>query len=540
MKVLYIICLVMSWFTIPAQGADTKDMMNTPIDTLVKKGRDYAEILNKPDSALMCFSIVTNRYDANMSREDKTNVIAAFNGKWFVYQFLYFDYTKAYENLKQAQALYNDLGISKARLWLNHGCMYQSVSEPASEQGLAEKAMTYYTKAFDEAVDDKDLSIMWVSMANMTEVAYSLGRLPEIKSRIETLKSMTENSDKKQYADYVLMLYDGLSAYNNKDYANAVDTFKKLITFNKEGKSESRFAWLALDNLAKSYAATGNYAEALKYSHEAEAIACQYDIKDAMIESYSQLAKYYDSLGKQDQGNKYRQSYFQLKDTLLNYRQMASIEELKSIDEMADIEKEINDMKYESKIKDLWLLIGAIILLSMATVAVLLHKKNKKLHQTNISLYEKNIALLQAEEAAKNARKKSGENKYQNSNLSDDDKDSLVERIIDVMENSSEIYSPSFSADRLAELVGDNYKYVSQAINERLNNNFNTLLNEYRVKEACKRINNRAEYGNLTIEAIARSVGFQSINSFRTAFRRLTGLPPSEYQRIALSNGDKA
>lgn len=81
MKVLYIICLVMSWFTIPAQGADTKDMMNTPIDTLVKKGRDYAEILNKPDSALMCFSIVTNRYDANMSREDKTNVIAAFNGK---------------------------------------------------------------------------------------------------------------------------------------------------------------------------------------------------------------------------------------------------------------------------------------------------------------------------------------------------------------------------------------------------------------------------------------------------------------------------
>ena len=540
MKRIYLsLLLLITLTTSLAQGIDTKELMTLTTDSLVAKGRQYAEIENKPDSALMCFSIVTGRYDAKMSRDDKINVIAAFNGKWFVYRFLYFDYSKAYENLKQAQALYNDLGISKARLWLNHGCMYQSVSEPSSEKGLDEQAMAYYIKAFDEAVADKDISIMRVCMANMTEVAYSLGRLPEIEGRIETLKEMTKGTDKQRYTDYVLLLYDGLRAYSNKEYDKAVEVFNSLITLSKDGKSESRFAWVALNNLAKAYAALGNYTEALKYSHEAEGIACQYDIKDAMIESFSQLSKYYESVGNQEESNRYRQSYFQLKDTLLNYRQMASIEELKIIDEMTNIEQEMNEMKYHSQIKDLWLLLGGIVLLIVCVFAYLIYRNNKKLHQTNRSLYEKNVTLLQAEEKSREARKESNAEKYRNSSLSDDAKDSIKERILDVLENTDEIYSSSFSSDRLAELVNENYKYVSQAINEGFGKNFNTLVNEYRIKEACKRINNRADYGHLTIEAIARSVGFQSVNSFRTAFKRMTGLSPSEYQRIAVENAQQ-
>ncbi|MCF0177244.1 MAG: AraC family transcriptional regulator [Bacteroidales bacterium] len=536
-----ILALIAACFTfLSAHCFETNELLKMPSDSLVKIGRNYAEIINKPDSALICFTIVTGRYNPNLSKEEKINAIAAFNGKWFVYRFLYFDYTKAYENLKQSQALYNELGINKARLWLNYGCMYQTLSEPASEKTLDRQAMDYYIRSFDDAAEDNNITIMQVSMANLAEVAYSLGEIGTLDERINQLDACTKGTPQEIYTDYVVLLYQGLKAMTEQRYGDAATTFKSMIALNKDGKTESRYLWLAYNNVAKALSAMREHPEALEYAHKAEDIAKMYDIKDALIESYSQLASYYDSIGDQNSSNNYRHLYFQLKDTLLNYQQMASIEELKFVDELTDIEQQINDMKHRSQIKDLWLLLAVVVILIVCLFAWLLHRKNNRLHQTNQSLYEKNVALLQVEEQAREARRENAMNKYRNSNLSDDDKDSLVERILDVMENSDEIYSSSFSSDRLAELVKDNYKYVSQAINERLNNNFNTLLNEYRVKEACKRINNRAEYGHLTIEAIARSVGFQSVNSFRSAFRRLTGLSPSEYQRIAAQNAEEA
>ena len=40
-------------------------------------------------------------------------------------------------------------------------------------------------------------------------------------------------------------------------------------------------------------------------------------------------------------------------------------------------------------------------------------------------------------------------------------------------------------------------------------------------------------YGNYTIEAISESVGFKSRSTFVTSFKRITGLTPSQYQRMA-------
>ena len=44
-----------------------------------------------------------------------------------------------------------------------------------------------------------------------------------------------------------------------------------------------------------------------------------------------------------------------------------------------------------------------------------------------------------------------------------------------------------------------------------------------------------SEYGNMTIEGIATSVGFKSRTAFINAFKREVGLTPSEYLRMALS-----
>ena len=72
-----------------------------------------------------------------------------------------------------------------------------------------------------------------------------------------------------------------------------------------------------------------------------------------------------------------------------------------------------------------------------------------------------------------------------------------------------------------------------QVIHEKWGENFNSFLNSYRIKEACRRLGDIDHYGQLTIEAIASGVGFRSRTSFVTSFKRITGLTPSEYQRLA-------
>ena len=88
-------------------------------------------------------------------------------------------------------------------------------------------------------------------------------------------------------------------------------------------------------------------------------------------------------------------------------------------------------------------------------------------------------------------------------------------------------------------LSGSKSKYVSQVINEHYGQNFNTFLNSYRIKEACKRRGDLVNYGNFTIEAISESVGFKSRSTFVTSFKRITGLMPSQYQRMARKEAQK-
>ena len=173
---------------------------------------------------------------------------------------------------------------------------------------------------------------------------------------------------------------------------------------------------------------------------------------------------------------------------------------------------------------------------------IVVWRKNKLLRQRNETLYLKNIEMLRREEEYRNQRKelkqaeiKQNEDrqKYKSSSLDETSKQQLMARIRDVMENSQEIYSTDFSGHQLASLVDAKYNYVSQVINESSGMNFNTFVNEYRIIEACKRLNDKEKYGSFTIEAISNSVGFKSRTTFIQSFKRYTGLTPSDYLKIA-------
>ena len=72
--------------------------------------------------------------------------------------------------------------------------------------------------------------------------------------------------------------------------------------------------------------------------------------------------------------------------------------------------------------------------------------------------------------------------------------------------------------------------HLTQTINELLEKNFYTLINEYRVEEVKKRLLD-PKYNHLTVLAIAHDAGFNSKSSFNMTFKKYVGLTPSQYRK---------
>ncbi len=86
------------------------------------------------------------------------------------------------------------------------------------------------------------------------------------------------------------------------------------------------------------------------------------------------------------------------------------------------------------------------------------------------------------------------------------------------------------SLDMTAEQLGINKSYLSRIINTELGKSFSDYVNELRVEEAKSYIAN-PEFQNYTLVSIGLEAGFNSKTVFNNAFKKFTGLTPSDYRK---------
>jgi AraC-like DNA-binding protein len=100
---------------------------------------------------------------------------------------------------------------------------------------------------------------------------------------------------------------------------------------------------------------------------------------------------------------------------------------------------------------------------------------------------------------------------------------------IETLFNQENCYRNSrLNLDLLCEKLGDLPYVVSQAINQSEYQNFYRLVNQYRVTEAQSLL---LENMDRPILDIAYSVGYNSKSTFNTAFKKYSGLSPSDYRK---------
>lgn len=105
----------------------------------------------------------------------------------------------------------------------------------------------------------------------------------------------------------------------------------------------------------------------------------------------------------------------------------------------------------------------------------------------------------------------------------------LMKKVHELVAKEKIFKDLDLTLDSLAKQIDVNRNYLSKAINRATGKNFNTYINEYRVKEAIK-ILSTEKSDLISIDAIALEVGFNNRTSFYQSFKKITGLSPSDFR----------
>ena len=120
--------------------------------------------------------------------------------------------------------------------------------------------------------------------------------------------------------------------------------------------------------------------------------------------------------------------------------------------------------------------------------------------------------------------------KYQNAkHVSDEDQARYLAKLYDLTDNEKLFLDPALKLTDVAARIGIPPHQLSKLINERCGKSFAEFINEKRVQEFIRRMNDD-QYRNLSLLGIALDVGFNSKSSFNLIFKKVTGHTPSEFK----------
>jgi len=124
--------------------------------------------------------------------------------------------------------------------------------------------------------------------------------------------------------------------------------------------------------------------------------------------------------------------------------------------------------------------------------------------------------------------------KYSHSGLKTGQAEEYLQRLLDYLDIEKPYLRRDLTLQDIAQELHIPPHHLTQTINESLDKNFYTLVNEYRVEEVKTRLLD-PQYRHLTVLAIAHDAGFNSKSAFNLTFKKHEGLTPSQYRKQHLS-----
>ena len=467
-------------------------------------------------------------------------------------------YTKALEsakNEKNDQMYYVCLG--------NIGNIYASMND-------IKRALHYYTTGYEAAKETNDIDRQWGFSTNIVAAYCMLQEVDNAKAFFDVqMKIPYENTEIKRYYFLNNQAYIAMAENNSR---MAEYYFKKVMAFAQERHMNTMYYVGPLVELGKIYMQRKNSREAIECFEIARDSVLRMENKDRLVSIFQAMSEAYRKSGNADSAEAYRRRYLAMSDSIFNISQFNLANGKLFEYENKENKARIDSLTSQNYIQLFVILVFVVFALAVTLLYVALRRKARNLQEAQKMLVSKNEELMASDSHSRQLLKRyveamdkqkiqtgteipdngmmqdadngadsieEHEDQRMGLGLSEELRNRLLNSITMILDDVSVISNSDFNLSMLAEKVGSNTKYVSWIINDVYGKNFKTVLNEYRIREACRRLTDKDHYGNMTIQAIYEELGYNSAASFIQAFKKVNGMTPSVYQKLKSGNEQK-
>ena len=455
---------------------------------------------------------------------------------------------------------------------------YNGMGNLYSTQGDYQMGLYFYRKALSSSRKTGQKTLQNAVLNNLVGASCFVG---QADSGMVFLQQMEANVEHNSGYRYNTLMGRGLVAKSQDQPAAAASYYIQARQYAIRTGMDSSFVDNTNSCLAQLYMDTHRLDSAILLLKKNEEWARRTNHDEFLAETMHLLAQAYDAQGDATRASACRMEYANLMEKLHYSDELNAMKNTQYIYDANKNASTINLLTQQQifdsqqiRTQARWLLALAIALALIIVLFIIVSAQKRQLHHAYNRLYDRSQLFLaspiQAKEAPQAANKGDHLEAHQGGNLESNQEDkqrndqrdeqgdvqrddqeektqeaaprsliltteqraALLADIGRVMGKVEEFCSTDFSIDRLAQLVGSNPRYVSEAINEGYGKNFRSFLNDYRIKEAMQRLADD-RYGHYTIKAISESVGYKSQANFINIFTRLTGMKPSIYQKIS-------
>jgi AraC-like DNA-binding protein len=486
-----------------------------------------------------------------------------------LFYFCFNDFQKAIEYYKKSLEIYSKIHNQYGEIKIHN-----NLAEVLMKTGRYRTALNEYIIALEglEKMGDTYLNNKIIVLGNLIDVSCILGNLKTAKEYINNyeiiLKRLKIPERFLKLYTYKAKYYTRIGDYNNSLFwINKAHNLHNKIAKNSSPLAKARVSMsiltskleiqLKMNNLnevkkgliniehilgkfpapyakarfllvySEYYYKVGKINKAVIKGEENVSLCEKYNFLKELSKVYSDLSIFYLELNKKDLSLKYYR-----KNSLLNKR--ISMSNLPA-DVMGIIMKyekrklfnRLKKVKRKSKHTEILmsLLFLLIILLFIFRIKTIKLKNIERLKQLEKNSMDK-LKTLQDKlnEYSTQSNQKSEKNFPQNT-------ENIMQEILKVIELKRLYLNMDLDLEQLEKEMKINRNYLSNAINICWGDNFNSLINSYRIKEA-KKLLTEPKNSDLTILQICFKVGFNSKSTFNRVFKDKVKITPRQYREI--------
>ncbi len=433
------------------------------------------------------------------------------------------DLKKALTHSLKAVDLYKSIGnktyLSAALDLIN--IIYQKL-------GDFEKALVYSKQALEHALQVQDIDMIMHTYSNMGIIYKETERMDSAIYAYEKAIEMGKRYERPIIVAQNLLNLGNIFA-NMKRYSEAENHFLKSLDICREFNLQEGVVMNYI-NLGSNQFTAENYAKSeVFYKKALEESQKTTEIPEYLIPIYGGLTDIYEIKGDYKNAFEYFKKYQEITDKINIEQAKSEIAEiqgkydtaLKDV-EIAKINKDFEIKKSENKALIYLILVGVVLTASI--ILFLIYRNN----QLKI-LYKKNIELLHVPQFLPA--------KTETESESGNPLSKVFEEIIHLLEKEKAYQNPNLTINDVTQGINSNQKYVSLAISNYTQMNFNNFVNYFRINEAKKHIISQ-EYQ--TLNEIMYACGFNSRTPFYNAFNKFTGMSPKQFKDLSKSQPEPA